>query len=261
MTLASATSVPISLDEVTLCAVSSVNVPATVVAMKACMDKAAFARCILFTDCTTLPPELGIDVVHIAPLRSSAAYSEFVLLSLADFVSTSHCLLVQWDGYVVDAARWRPEFLDYDYIGASWPQFRDEHDVGNGGFSLRSKRLMSLCRDHAFQVAHPEDVAICRRNRIWLEARGLRFAPKDLADRFSAERASDPAATFGYHGVWHMPRLLGHDAFWDLYRSLDDRRTLRPDLYALVRTVARGPGGLARASQMLFDCVLDRLKY
>lgn len=260
MTLASPTSAPLGLDQVTLCAVSSVNVPATVAAMKACMAEARFARCILFTDCSTLPLEPGIDVVPIAPLRSSGAYSEFVLLSLADFISTSHCLLVQWDGYVLDAGKWRPEFLDYDYIGASWPQFTDGHDVGNGGFSLRSKRLMSLCRDRAMQISHPEDLAICRRNRTWLEARGMRFAPRHLADRFSAERASDPAATFGYHGVWHMPRLLGHDAFWDLYCSLDDRGTFKPDLYALVRSVARGPDGLARASRMVFDCVLDRLK-
>jgi hypothetical protein len=67
---------------------------------------------------------------------------------------------------VFDAARWRDAFLEYDYIGASWLQFDD----GNGGFSLRTRRLMELCRDPAFVPVHPEDLAIGRTNRAWLES-------------------------------------------------------------------------------------------
>ncbi|MCL4673435.1 MAG: hypothetical protein KJZ64_10975 [Sphingomonadaceae bacterium] len=250
----------ITLEQVTLCAVSSVNVVATVAAMKACMAQIRFARCVLFTDCDLPAPEPGIEVVRIAPLRSAAAYSEFVLLSLADFITTSHCLLVQWDGYVLDAASWQPAFLEHDYIGASWPQFDDGHDVGNGGFSLRSKRLMDLCRDRGFQFSHPEDVAIGRLNRDWLEARGMRFASTALADRFSAERRGDPAQTFGFHGVWHMPGILGRDEFWDLYRALDDRTSLGPDFIAMARSMVSGPGGGRRALRMAVDFVRDRAK-
>jgi hypothetical protein len=112
-----------------------------------------------------------MEVVPIAPLRSSAAYSDFLLTGLVDHVDTTHCLVAQWDGHLLDAERWQDAFLDYDYIGASWPQFDDGHDVGNGGFSLRTRRLMDLCRDPAFVPAHPEDVAIGRTNRAWLEER------------------------------------------------------------------------------------------
>ena len=39
-----------------------------------------------------------------------------------------------------------------DYIGAPWPHFRDGHNVGNGGFSLRSRRLLEACRELPFDV-------------------------------------------------------------------------------------------------------------
>ena len=47
---------------------------------------------------------------------------------------------------MLDGAAWRPEFLDYDYIGAVWPHVLDKYNVGNGGFSLRSKALLEACR-------------------------------------------------------------------------------------------------------------------
>lgn len=222
------------------------------------MQQAHFRRCVLLTDQTGVPTAAGIEKVAIAPLRSSAAYSDFILTRLVDHVHTSHCLLVQWDGHVISAQQWCPEFLDYDYIGASWPQFADGHDVGNGGFSLRSRRLMELCRADAFRRSHPEDMAIGRDNRHWLEDQGMTFAPKAMADRFSTERAGDPAMSFGYHGTWHMPQVLGGEAFWDIYRTLDDRTTINHDLAALMRQVWRGPGGASRAVRLLGKYVRDR---
>ena len=191
----------LSLPQVTVCAVSSVNVAATLRALEVCVEQIAFADCLLLTDATVQPSHAEIRIVPIAPLASSAAYSDFLLHHLGDHVETSHCLIVQWDGHVLDARRWRPEFLEYDYIGASWPQFDDGHDVGNGGFSLRSRRLIEACLAPEFQPTHPEDLAIGRTNRGWLEEQGLRFAPRELADRFAAERGGELATSFGYHGV------------------------------------------------------------
>jgi len=241
------------LPQVTLCAVSSVNVAATVRALEASVAQVRFGACKLLTDVPVRPDHPEIEVVPIAPLRSSAAYSDFMLAQLPDHVATAYCLVAQWDGHVLDAGRWQDAFLDYDYIGAGWPQFDDGHDVGNGGFSLRSRRLMELCRDPAFVPVHPEDVAIGRTNRAWLEERGMRFAPRSLADGFAAERSGDLRATFGYHGVWHMPAALGADAFWQVYRQLDERSTLRPDFRAILREVARGPSGFRRGWRMIAD--------
>lgn len=248
------------LPQVTLCAASSVNVAATLRALEACLAQMDFAACLFFTDAQVEPTHPGITIVPIARLTSSAAYSDFLLTQMVEHITTSHCLIVQWDGHVIDAGQWRGDFLNFDYIGASWPQFADGHDVGNGGFSLRSRCLMALCRDAAFQMAHPEDVAIGRLNRTWLEGQGMRFAPRALADCFSTERAGNAATSFGYHGVWHMPLVVGVATFWDIYRTLDDRGTVRHDFAVIVKQVVRGRGGLLRALHMIADRVYAGLK-
>lgn len=243
----------VHLPEVTLCAISSVNVAATMRALEFSLAQIEVATCKFFTDSPVKPDHPGITIVPIAPLTSSRAYSDFILTQLVDHVETSHCLVAQWDGHVLDASRWHPEFLDYDYIGASWPQFVDGHDVGNGGFSLRSRRLMALCRDPAFQSSHPEDVAIGRVNRAWLESRDMRFAPRALADWFAAERAGDVTTSFGYHGAWLMPQAVGVEPFWSLYRELDDRGTIRHDFSTILKQIGQGRGGWKRALCLILD--------
>lgn len=241
------------LPQVTLCAVSSVNVAATLRALETSLSQVDAAAALLLTDKPVKPDHPGITVVSIAPITSSRAYSDFLLTQLVDHVQTSHCLTIQWDGHVLDASRWHPDFLTYDYIGASWPQFIDGHDVGNGGFSLRSRRLMQLCRDPAFHPSHPEDVAIARINRDWLERQGMRFAPRALADRFAAERAGDITASFGYHGAWLMPRAVGIEPFWTLYRELDDRGTIRHDFSSILKQIGQGRGGWSRGLRLTLD--------
>jgi hypothetical protein len=143
------------LPSVTLCAATSVNVDATIAALSACIDQVRFANCLLFTDGAVTADHRGISVVPLERLSSSSQYSNFMLRDLVDHVRTPHCLVVQWDGFVLDARSWDPQFLEFDYIGAPWPQFDDGHDVGNGGFSLRSRKLLEACRDPAFDVRHP----------------------------------------------------------------------------------------------------------
>jgi len=243
----------LALPQVTLCAASSVNVAATVRALEASLAQIDFAQCKLFTDNPIRPDHPGITVVPIPRLTSSLAYSHFLLSQMVDHIDTLHCLIVQWDGHVLDATRWRSVFLDYDYIGARWPQFGDAHDVGNGGFSLRSRRLMKACGEAGFHPHHPEDVAIGRINREWLESKGMRFAPSAIADLFSTERAGDLSASFGYHGAWLMPRAIGVEAFWNLYHDLDDRGTIRHDFVYILKQIRKGRGGWQRVLRMFLD--------
>lgn len=243
----------LSLPHVTLCAASSVNVIATICALERSLKQIDFAAAKLFTDIPVQSDHPGITIVPIKRLNSSRAYSDFMLRDIMAHVHTSHCLVAQWDGHVLDARRWKPEFLDYDYIGASWPQFSDGHDVGNGGFSLRSRRLMAQCCNPDFIPSHPEDLAIARYNRVWLEGRGMRFAPTEVADLFSAERAGDISSSFGFHGAWHMPQALGVDAFWSLYRDLDDRGTIRHDFKSIIKQVLQGHAGWKRALGLIKD--------
>lgn len=245
----------LALGDVTLCAVACVNVAATVAAMERCLALADFGAALLLTDAAV--PHLPADIERVAihHLGSSSDYSRFVLHELADRVTTSHCLIVQWDGFILDPSAWNDAFLACDYIGAPWPQFTDGHDVGNGGFSLRSKRLMVAARDPQFvDNGVNEDVVIARVNRAWLERdKGLRFADRALASAFSFERDRDVASPFGFHGVFNLPAAIGVDGFWQVYQSLDDKRTVATDFWPLLRDVARGPQGLTRALRMIRD--------
>lgn len=246
----------LELPTVTLCAVTSVNVAATIEAMRASLGQVAFADAILLTDAQIPSAPAGIRIVPVERLESARDYSRFVLRRLASHVATDHCLIVQWDGFVLDAAQWRPAFLDHDYIGARWPQFLDGFDVGNGGFSMRSARLLRACADPRFEAGHPEDIAICRTNRPLLEREfGIRFAPADEAERFSFERTTPSRPTFGFHGVFNVIPLLGADRFWEIYESLDDRRTISADVRRLLFQLGSGRQARRRRARLLIDQV------
>jgi len=111
-------------------------------------------------------------------------------------------MIVQRDGFFININAWRSEFLDYDYIGAPWPNGR----VGNGGFSIRSKSLLKFIANHPISGDpqfdfSPEDGNICSTFRQGLEDAGHRFAPTDIAARFSREDLGVlPDDVFGFHG-------------------------------------------------------------
>lgn len=251
----------LQLPSVTLCAVSSTNLAATLEAMQLTMQYVDFADAVLCTHDAGVADEAdcAIRVVPIERLTSAKAYSHFILTGLVDHITTEHCLVVQWDGHIIDPARWRSEFLDCDYIGASWPQFDDGYEVGNGGFSLRSKRLMETCCLPGFDAHHPEDVAICRTNRAMLEQQGMRFAPIGLANAFAAERAGDLSRSFGYHGVFLMPRVLGVERFWRLYCTLDDHSSMRRDYSGLLKSLRSGKAAFSRGVRMQWHRCADSL--
>ncbi len=250
----------LKLPTVTLCAATSVNVAATVAALEATMDQIVFGEVLFVTDgsAASVPP--GVRIVPIAPLRSGRDYSEFMLTGLGDHIETPHCLVVQWDGFVLDARRWDDRFLDVDYIGAPWPQFDDDYTVGNGGFSLRSKRLVQACRDPRFRHSHPEDIAIARENRDFLEREhGITFADETMAARFSAERMKAGPPTFGFHGAFNMVPLLGGERFWTLYERLDDRTTVFHDYPLIMRQLGTAPGSAGKRLRLTRDLLKSRL--
>lgn len=243
----------LSLPTVTLCAVASVNVAATIRALQMSLCQADFAECLLLTD-ARVPSTDNIQVTPVPKIRSAASYSTFVLRDLVGHVRTAHCLVVQWDGFVLDAEAWDPAFLEYDFIGAPWPQFADGWNVGNGGFSLRSRRLLEACCDPQFQPGHPEDVAICRINRGLLEQQhGIRFADQTVAERFSYERTMPQGPTFGFHGIFNMVPAIGAEGFWETYRSLDDRTSASTDFGLIMRQLGAGPASFGRRLRFAMD--------
>jgi hypothetical protein len=221
----------LDLPEVTLGAASSKALPATLRALRKCLDQVRPADAILFSD--TCPPDkdmLGIRFVRTPRMSSRGAYSNFILKELGQHIETEFVLTVQWDGYILDARNWTDDFLAVDYIGAPWPQFDDGHDVGNGGFSLRSRRLLSACADHRISGSEAEDIAVCRSARPWLESEyGIRFADSDLARRFSYERTPPQGDEFGFHGAFNMPGLMSRSEYREMIASLDPGVLRRSD--------------------------------
>ena len=186
-----------NLPQVTLIAAASIRIPETIKALQYSMRGFRFAETILFTDQKPekLPPD--IRLVEIPPMRSIDDYSRFMLYEAGSYIKTSHALIVQWDGYVVNPEQWTDHFLEYDYIGALWPEQLDFRDakgrlcrVGNGGASLRSRRLMEFPAAHSipWEPGENEDFFLCCKERVELEEHGFCFADKETAAHFAQER-------------------------------------------------------------------------
>ncbi len=183
---------------ITLAAATGVRFRETIRALGLSRAQAEFERGCFFVPQGAIGEvrAVGIDVVPLnRPLQSVQDYETFVAKELHELVDTSHVLMVQWDGYVLNGSAWDDEFLKYDFVGAPW--FWDGV-VGNAGFSLISKRLLEELAKPEYE-ASPFDTNLCRKYRKQLEDRGFKFAPTDLAARFSVENLPYEGS-FGWHG-------------------------------------------------------------
>ena len=192
------------LKDVTLVCVDCHNHGEAISAIRKSMDECDFYSVKFLTDIEV--SLAGIDVVKIPKIKSKIDYSKFLMKKLHGYFETSHVLVIQHDGYVLNGSCWLDEFLDYDYIGAPW-LYPDNRNMGNGGFSLRSKKLQTAVANDSFiETSDPEDEVICRLYREYLENKhGIKYAPVDLADKFSYELRTPVAETFGFHGKFHKP--------------------------------------------------------
>lgn len=197
------------LPDVTLCAIDCVNPVLALRALDLCGLQCRFGDVLFLSDTASQYQLAGCRMQVIPRIGSVAEYSRFVLKELGRHIHTGHVLLVQWDGYIINPDSWRPGFLEYDYIGAPWGWYQDAHRVGNGGFSLRSRRLLEALRDEEIVDLDPEDEAIGRRYRTLLESKyGIRFAPDDIAEAFSFETIAPKGNPFGFHGLFNMWAVL-----------------------------------------------------
>jgi hypothetical protein len=260
----------LSLPQVTLvCVDCTPRLPWSLAALRRCLAQVAFGEALLFTDSASLQgrdlPE-GVRWIDIPPLVSIEAYSSFMIKGLAPHVRTSHVLVVQWDGYVFNAAAWQEEFLAYDYIGAPWNHIPEPWTVGNGGFSLRSRRLLQALLDPAVHPTHPEDVCICKTYRTHLESQGLRFAPLAVASQFAVEDGPLSPHVFGFHGPYHLPTVLEPAKTLAFVESMDPSTVRAHYFGSLLRELVQGARArpelrpaLAAFQQLIHEGV-DRLQ-
>lgn len=197
----------VELKDVTIICLDTLNHFGAISSLVKCLEQVKPARCVFLTDiyfeCS------GIEVVKIESIVSKEHYSNFIIRNLQHYFETTHCLIVQHDSWILDGNQWTDEFLNYDYIGALW-NYKDGRDCGNGGFSLRSHKIMKWVAKSNLQITHPEDEVICRLYRRWLEIKGdFVFATDEIAERFSYEMHDPFQPTFGFHNNF-MERYKEH---------------------------------------------------
>lgn len=199
----------IHLPDVTLVCIDTRTPAQSLYALRRSLTQVDFGLAVLIStqptqDLHRQAAEAGIEWRTISPLRNIGEYSRFILHELVHHVDTSHALVVQWDGFVTHPHLWTNAFLEYDYIGSPWFEAGKIHSVGNGGFSLRSRRLLRASADLPYDGHSPEDWVICISQRAHLEgAHQLHIAPIELARRFGVEQGPHVEA-FGFHGVEHF---------------------------------------------------------
>ncbi len=204
----------IKLPNVTIIGIDCVNVERLQEAMDVCEKEIEFGASKLLTSLPTNDRRL----VRTPHLGSIEAYSDFCIRDLNDYVDTDFVLIVQHDGFILNPDSWSTDFLKYDYIGAPWnitewscDNFKIPREligqvmVGNGGFCIRSKRFLELSskffKEGKIPVTQPEDVALCIWHKDLFEKEGVKYAPSEIAEKFSIEgedRVFDKQ--FGFHG-------------------------------------------------------------
>ena len=199
----------------------------------------------------------GSKFVQVAPITDKITYSHLILKELGKHITTDFTMVIQYDGMPTDPTRWQDEFMKYDYIGAPWPWFPEDRRVGNGGFSLRSRKLTDLCLDDQL-VFDPgpnewqEDVHIGVLYKDWFVKNGAEFAPIPLAKQFSAENPGGKFDTYGFHGTLCLPFYLS-DEHLSFYIDKLTAKMLTNDAHIRV------PFGLFRAQRYeLLEQFMDK---
>lgn len=191
----------LNLNKITLLSADCLEPTQLIKPFQISQHYANFARSILFTDQDFTID--NVETIKIHPLKNSIQYCSFLMKELNQYIDTEFILLIHPDGFILNPKAWTDEYYDYDYIGAKWnksyPPMPSINRVGNGGFSLRSKKLLNMvATDDHIEVDTPEDGVICLRYYNYLSQKGIKYAPIEVSEKFSME---DGIWTnqFGFH--------------------------------------------------------------
>lgn len=220
----------LSLPNVTLLSIDTIDPLRTIKAMRYSLLQAKFADAVLVTTASKFNPSMlktiggqgridQIEVQFVEPGPRSD-YERQIICDLPKWFETDYCLFQEWDSAIVNPSAWNPKWIDrmepnggYDFIGAPWPYNFSEigylpctkdNCVGNGGFSLRSRKFAEATNEVFIRyrpslVGLLSDSWISRTARHRLESYGHRFAPEDEALKFSCENRFYNGQ-FGIHG-------------------------------------------------------------
>lgn len=197
----------INLNNVTLCIVDCLNYENASKAIIYCshMCNISFANTIFLSDHNPkILEKYNVQYKNIKKINSSRDYSNFMIGQLHKYIETDFMLVIQHDGIIYNPKKWTDDFLNYDYIGAPWSRCDSKNRyVGNGGFSLRSKKLMKYVSEKPFNqyFNRHEDSYICWDIADELEQKGFIFPDIHIASKFSTETETEfsDIESFGFH--------------------------------------------------------------
>lgn len=194
-----------SLPNVTVVIVDCQNQGRAIAAIQKTLKQITPKEVLFFTDINVKVQDVA--TVVIPKITSKNEYSRFVMKEVYKYVNTEFALFIQHDGFVLNGDLFVDDFFSYDYIGAKWLFPESERCVGNGGFSLRSKKLLDAVGiDDFIKCTEQEDDTICRLYGEYLEINhGVVFAPPHIADAFAFELNEPIQKTVGFHGYFHEP--------------------------------------------------------
>lgn len=181
---------------ITICGTMK-HVPISKVSLHHCQKYVEFGDTLLFST----EDDEEFKTVKI-PKLDFCMYNQFCVEELVKHIKTDYCLIVQEDSSITGPSFWSDDFLNFDYIGSPWPMYNFR--VGNGGFSLRSKKfleasaklkytgdahLMAGFAANQFSqgLSTPEDFYLCYIKQDELLRRGVRFADPETAYQFAVE--------------------------------------------------------------------------
>lgn len=227
----------LNLSNVTLLCVETRDPELAHWAIDKCLQGTSFGKVVLITNLDRIASKRpNIEYVQAPPIATTKDYSDLLLTGIDAYVQGTHVLIIQWDSFITHPALWKNEFLEYDYIGPVWPH-HPETPVGNGGFSLRSVKLLQAIRRPEFVKKHPEDYCICADNKEFLEKEcGIKFAPIHIAEQFAVER-SEWHDAFGFHGFFNFDKVLNDNELKDFLKNLPSRYLSSVDAYDLFNSL------------------------
>jgi len=228
----------LNLGQVTLFCVDTRTPDMSIWAMNQCLQKAKFNDAILVTDKNMLHDvPKNIHIESAPPIDCIEDYSNYLQSDLSSYIQGTHMLVMQWDSFIVNPQLWDNQFLDYDYIGAPWPHHPDT-PVGNGGFSLRSRKIFTAMQNPLYKKTHPEDQSICIHNKDILKNNlGIYIAPLKIANQFAFERAYRP--TFGFHGFFNFAKILDEEELKKIIEIMPASLLGKIDTYHLIEDLCQ----------------------
>lgn len=201
----------LAMPDVSLVVVETMAHELARLAVEDCLKVAEFGDVFVYSDDLEKLKVPGARNQVVENWPTKIGCGRFSTFEIAKPVHTSHILFLEWDAGIVDQTRWRSDFLEFDYIGAPW-WYTDGRNVGNGGFSLRSKRLVDFLSANRDGFPAVTDDSLCRHYRHALEeAGGFRWAPDDVARDFAFECLPPTGMNFGFHAMRNWPHVFDRD--------------------------------------------------